>query len=230
MLLEDGAELGASELRCPLATMPIEDGEAGVRTGSAEVVLDHVLHKHAFAVRTTKKCRAIGKKVAAQNNSKKVIKPELRRDKIRFKNRNARHAATTVYSFDCETYPVFLLASVLGLADANTIAGIAHRLVGTGPHGEPPLKGDVATDLRSHWRQVELHWSDRLKTAEWCLLQRLRQLLLLLLRHLLHLGLAHGRDRKLQWVAGRLGDVLNCTARLLIVVAGRGGGGEEWCQ
>ena len=57
------------------------------------------------------------------------------------------------------TYPVFLLAAILGLADADAVTGVADGLVRARLDRLAAHEGDIAADLRRHWRQGQLAWS-----------------------------------------------------------------------
>ena len=65
------------------------------------------------------------------------------------------------------TYPVLLVFTVLGLADADAVAVIAHRLVGLGPHWVSSLKSDVASHLRGHWSKSQVSRSTHLRVISW---------------------------------------------------------------
>ena len=90
------------------------------------------------------------------------------------------------------TYPVFLLAPVLRLADAHAVACIADGLIVAQSHRLPAQVGKIAAHLRCHGSQVGDLRPDQIQ-LEGCLLLVLRCLLwevqLVLIELQLHLGL-----------------------------------------
>ena len=114
------------------------------------------------------------------------------------------------------TYPVFLLASVLCLADADTVARVAHGLVGALPDWLSAQVGKVAAHLWRHrcqsWhRRPPSAYLERRKLQLW--LHRLRLIQLILIE--LKLRTTQGSDRQLKRVTSCLRDLLG-HARLLI--------------
>ena len=89
------------------------------------------------------------------------------------------------------TYSVFLFRSVVSLADANAEALIADGLIGALSYGLAALVGDVASHLRSHWRQLKLVLTIELSEVSGLL------------------RAAEGRNWQLECAAGRLGHALS---------------------
>ena len=98
------------------------------------------------------------------------------------------------------TYSVFLFRSVVSLADANAEALIADGLIGALSYGLAALVGDVASHLRSHWRQLKLVLTIELSEVSGLL------------------RASEGRNWQLECAAGRLwhalSDVLGLIGRL----------------
>lgn len=63
--------------------------------------------------------------------------------------------------------PVLLVFTVLGLADADAVAFLAHRLVGLGPNWVSSLERDVASHLRGHWSKSQVSRSTHLIVISW---------------------------------------------------------------
>ena len=53
------------------------------------------------------------------------------------------------------TYPVFLFRPIVGLSNANAVAFVADGLIRALLNGLTPMKGDVTSHLRGHWRESE---------------------------------------------------------------------------
>ena len=98
------------------------------------------------------------------------------------------------------TYSVFLFRSVVGLADADAEALVADGLIGALSYRLAALVGDVASHLRSHWRQLKLVLAIELSEVSGLL------------------RASEGRNWQLECAAGRLwhalSDVLGLIGRL----------------
>jgi len=101
--------------------------------------------------------------------------------------------------------PVFLLATVLGLADADAVAWVADGLIGAMLHWLSPQVGDVASHLGRHRREYRHIRSDHL--------------LLLLRLHVVDVD--SWSDRQLKRVTRGLRDWLLPLAVLLVGAARR---------
>lgn len=53
VLLEDGREPSAGELRGPLTTMAVKNGKTGIEVDPSKVVANHILLTHAITVKKT---------------------------------------------------------------------------------------------------------------------------------------------------------------------------------